>query len=304
MRDPYVSDYEPPFNPHDDGRSGFLGDDDEGIYIPPQGGDRNDADADAAGSDERGADQTPPRHEHPAEQAEQPAQPSAGHSAGGSSDPASEPWVAADSDADDDGDERPSAYPDLGALTNAGRHAVAAPPPPVAAPEPEPVSAPATPVEHSPAAAPAEHVPAAPAAPTAAPVTPPAAAPVTPTSVPADQGPAPVAETAEPPQTRAQARSARAKKPGPKPMTDEPTVRVEGQLYVTQQTAGVATLARLKVENRAVPAAERRRLSINTLIRIGMTIVLEHADELHGKTEAELMESLRAALRDSGRTER
>jgi hypothetical protein len=86
------------------------------------------------------------------------------------------------------------------------------------------------------------------------------------------------------------------KKRGPKPMTDEPTVRVEGQLFAGQYDAATAVVSRLKIENRATPSAERRRMTINTLIRLGMTIVLEHESALHGKSEDELLSALRQSL--------
>lgn len=87
------------------------------------------------------------------------------------------------------------------------------------------------------------------------------------------------------------------RKRGPKPMTDEPTTRIEGQLYLPQYTSAMGVLARLKVENKNVRG--RLRLSINTLVRVGMSIVLDHEDQLHGSTEAELLQALREALRTS-----
>lgn len=90
------------------------------------------------------------------------------------------------------------------------------------------------------------------------------------------------------------------KKSGPKPVTDEPTKRFEGQLYVPQHNALSALLTRLSVENKATtPASERRRLTINTFVRLGIEIVLSHEANLHGKTEQELLASLRASIAEN-----
>lgn len=86
------------------------------------------------------------------------------------------------------------------------------------------------------------------------------------------------------------------KKRGPKLMTSEPTVRIEGQLYLHQYDAGSAIVSRLKIENRLTPSGERRRMTINTLIRLGMTIVLEHESALHGASEDELLAALRESI--------
>jgi len=88
----------------------------------------------------------------------------------------------------------------------------------------------------------------------------------------------------------------RARKKGPKPMTDQPTVRFEGQLYPKQYERAKRVEGRLKLENRAAPSAERRRLTINTLVRVGMAIVLEHESALHGRSEEEILEALRASI--------
>lgn len=85
-------------------------------------------------------------------------------------------------------------------------------------------------------------------------------------------------------------------KRGPKPMVDRDTMRVEAQLYPEQFTAAMTTLARLKIEHREVPRSERRRFTVNTLIRVSMTVLLEHADELHGRTEEELLACFRECL--------
>jgi hypothetical protein len=86
------------------------------------------------------------------------------------------------------------------------------------------------------------------------------------------------------------------KKRGPKPMTDEPTVRIEGQLFPHQYDAATVIVNRLKIENRDTPSGERRRMTINTLVRLGMTIVLEHEAALHGRSEDELMDALRRSI--------
>lgn len=95
----------------------------------------------------------------------------------------------------------------------------------------------------------------------------------------------------------------RAKKKGPKPMTNQPTMRFEGQLYAKQYERGNRVINRLKVENRSVPSAERRRMTLNTLVRIGMTVVLEHESALHGRSEEELLEALRNSIADRIRSE-
>lgn len=88
----------------------------------------------------------------------------------------------------------------------------------------------------------------------------------------------------------------RAKRRGPKPMTNQPTTRFEGQLYLKQYERGNRVINRLKIENRSVPSAERRRMTLNTLVRIGMAVVLEHESALHGRSEEELLEALRNAI--------
>lgn len=91
------------------------------------------------------------------------------------------------------------------------------------------------------------------------------------------------------------------RKRGPRPMVDRATVRVEAQVYPEQHETAMRTLNRLKIENRPVPREDRRRFTINTLIRASLTIALEHADELHGHTEDELLNSLRESLTRGGR---
>ncbi|MGO2933143.1 hypothetical protein [Microbacterium sp.] len=88
-------------------------------------------------------------------------------------------------------------------------------------------------------------------------------------------------------------------------MTDQPTTRFEGQLYPRQYQQATEVITRLKVENRQTPSSERRRMTVNTLVRIGMTIVLEHRSALHGNNEAELLQALRASIarRQTGGTE-
>lgn len=110
------------------------------------------------------------------------------------------------------------------------------------------------------------------------------------------------------PQPPAQAPVTNAPKPkrrGPKKMTDQPTTRFEGQLYPKQYQQASEVITRLKVENRSVASSERRRMTINTLVRIGMVIVLEHRNALHGVSEAELLESLRKSIakRERGSSE-
>lgn len=178
-------------------------------------------------------------------------------------------------------------------------------------PEPDASAAPSTPAAPPPAAPPAAPPVAVPAA-VPAPVDrqsvderqePPqepraahAAAPVKPVAAPA---PVDAPETPAAPSTTRQhaAEPVEQKAPGkrgPKFITDEPTTRVEGQLYVPQFEAGMGILARLKAENKKT--AGRRRMTINTLIRIGMAVIIEHRDELHGASEQELLDSLYAAL--------
>ena len=290
-----MSDYDPPFHPDHDADPALVGDDGEGIYVPPQPDHESQVEAVAVHSWEHSGDPAEHRHEgdersaeHPSEHVDEHAQ--GGHQGGPESAPERQVEGSGDSPAAHfgGGGDRADSSPDLSALTNAGRHAV------------ESASAPQTVLETAAPATPAEPVeaPRSDPEPTSESV---AAEPVE--SPRGDPEPASQSVAAEPvsapspgPDSAPQNRPARAKKPGPKPMTDEPTVRIEGQLYVAQQTAGMATLARLKIENKSTPSAERRRLSINTLIRIGMTIVLDHADDLHGKTEDELLASLRAAL--------
>lgn len=85
-------------------------------------------------------------------------------------------------------------------------------------------------------------------------------------------------------------------KRGPKPILDEPTKRFEGQLLIPQHDAASALVTRLTMANRKVPAAERRRLTINTLVRVGMAVVLEHRDNLSGHTEQQILDALRASI--------
>lgn len=88
----------------------------------------------------------------------------------------------------------------------------------------------------------------------------------------------------------------RAKRPGPRKMVDQPTQRFEGQMYVRQYDQGTQVVNRLKREKSSVPSAERRRLTINTLVRVAMTVLLEHRQALKGVTEEELLEQFRESL--------
>lgn len=79
-------------------------------------------------------------------------------------------------------------------------------------------------------------------------------------------------------------------------MLDGPTVRFEGQLLPRQFQQSTAVVQRLKLENQKVPAAQRKRFTINTLVRVAMTVLLEHKNALHGATEDELLESFRRSI--------
>lgn len=178
-------------------------------------------------------------------------------------------------------------------------------PTPAAAPEPtsEPVPEPAPPApvgppESEPERAGAHATEPVPVAPDPAPVEADPVVTIATVSTPAPApDPAPAAAPVIAVETPPAAGSPAPRKRGPKFMTDEPTTRIEGQLYVPQYTAAVGLLARLKVENKKVPG--RRRMSINSLIRVGMAVMLEHQDELHGSTENELSDALHEALRAS-----
>lgn len=88
----------------------------------------------------------------------------------------------------------------------------------------------------------------------------------------------------------------RAKRSGPRKMVDQPTQRFEGQMYVKQYDQGMQVVNRLKREKSSVPPAERRRLTLNTLVRVAMTVLLEHRQALKGVTEEELLEQFRESL--------
>jgi hypothetical protein len=150
---------------------------------------------------------------------------------------------------------------------------------------PAPVDRQSVDVRHEPPQEPRAAHATTPVEPVAAPA--PVAAPETPAAPPA--APSTTGQhAAEPAEQKAP------RKRGPKFITDQPTTRVEGQLYVPQFEAGMGILARLKAENKKT--AGRRRMTINTLIRIGMAVIIEHRDELHGASEQELLDSLYAAL--------
>lgn len=84
----------------------------------------------------------------------------------------------------------------------------------------------------------------------------------------------------------------RSKPRGPKPITDEPTKRFEGKAYPRQIVELAELETRLTMEAKKVPAAQRRRITLNTFVRLGLDIVLAHADNLAGANEAELREAL------------
>ena len=79
-------------------------------------------------------------------------------------------------------------------------------------------------------------------------------------------------------------------------MVEQPTQRFEGQMYAKQYEQATQVMNRLKREKRAVPSEERRRLTINSLVRVAMTVLLEHRSALKGTTEEELLEQFRASL--------
>lgn len=86
------------------------------------------------------------------------------------------------------------------------------------------------------------------------------------------------------------------KRQGPRKMVDQPTQRFEGQMYVRQYEQSTQVINRLKREKASVPSAERRRLTLNTLVRVAMTVLLEHRSALKGTTEEELLEQFRRSL--------
>ena len=86
------------------------------------------------------------------------------------------------------------------------------------------------------------------------------------------------------------------KRKGPRKMVEQPTQRFEGQMYAKQYEQATQVMNRLKREKRAVPSEERRRLTINSLVRVAMTVLLEHRSALKGTTEEELLEQFRASL--------
>ena len=86
------------------------------------------------------------------------------------------------------------------------------------------------------------------------------------------------------------------RKRGPRKMVDQPTQRFEGQMYVKQYEQGMQIVARLKREKASVPPQKRRRLTLNTLVRVAMTVLLEHRSALKGVTEEELLQQFRESL--------
>lgn len=86
------------------------------------------------------------------------------------------------------------------------------------------------------------------------------------------------------------------KRRGPRKMVEQPTQRFEGQMYERQYEQASQLVNRLKREKRSVPSTERRRLTINSLVRVAMTVLLEHRSALKGTTEEELLEQFRASL--------
>lgn len=90
--------------------------------------------------------------------------------------------------------------------------------------------------------------------------------------------------------------SGRAARRGPKPITDRPTKRFEGKAYPEQIVQLAQLETRLTMEAKATPSAERRRITLNTFVRLGLEVVLAHADNLTGANEDELLESLRRSI--------
>lgn len=90
--------------------------------------------------------------------------------------------------------------------------------------------------------------------------------------------------------------SGRSARRGPKPITDRPTKRFEGKAYPEQIVKLVELETRLTMEAKSIPSAERRRITLNTFVRLGLEVVLAHADNLTGANEDELLESLRRSI--------
>lgn len=88
----------------------------------------------------------------------------------------------------------------------------------------------------------------------------------------------------------------KAKRPGPRPMTDRDTKRFEGQLFPEQHIDLNTLLTRLGMENQNVPPSVRRRFTLNSLVRIGAEIVIDHGENIRGSSEEELLESLRKSI--------
>ena len=83
---------------------------------------------------------------------------------------------------------------------------------------------------------------------------------------------------------------------GPRPITNQPTKRFEGKAYPSQIVQLAQLETRLTMEGKSVPATERRRITLNTFVRMGLDIVLAHADNLTGANEDQLLESLRRSI--------
>lgn len=85
-------------------------------------------------------------------------------------------------------------------------------------------------------------------------------------------------------------------KRGRRTVSDEPLRRYAGQMSIDQFTAATNLLERIKYENKSDRSSLRRAMTINSLVRVAMSILLEHADDIHGRNESEALMTLRAAI--------
>ena len=97
---------------------------------------------------------------------------------------------------------------------------------------------------------------------------------------------------------RAEDSSPDVKRPIPKPRTSQrfdQLARIEGRL-TAKQLADLTSLRLKLIDPKNTTSGPRERITNNTLLRVAVTVLLEHKNAVNGGTEKEITQSLLAHL--------